>query len=314
MKITEKSQALKKRAKSFEVTVVESRDPAKQLYLTTPDVANELESLLLREGGMKPQVTLNITFKKKKKIVLGSEGQSKEVFEYKIAYFNRKAFTILNREDIIDALDKVAEEINNKIAVWLSEGSGWTIEVILQHYVNIVKYLPLRGNSYLQLPVELRNSKKGLINPKNEDDKCFLWCHNRHFKPLKNHPERITQSDKELAKKLDYSGITFPVTIKQIAQIERQNEININLFGYNSETKSVFPIRLSREHYHDHMELLYIEGQVDINRRERNVIKVIPVQKQHYVYIKDFNRLMFSFTKHEHKKHFLYALFAMLLF
>ena len=32
-------------------------------------------------------------------------------------------------------------------------------------------------------------------------------------------------------KKLDYSGITFPVTIKQIPQIERQNQININLFG-----------------------------------------------------------------------------------
>ena len=51
---------------SFEVTVVESRDPAKQLYLTTTDVANELESLLLREGGMKTQVTLHITLKRKK--------------------------------------------------------------------------------------------------------------------------------------------------------------------------------------------------------------------------------------------------------
>ena len=66
VKITEKSQAFKKRVKSFEVTVVESVDPVKQLYLTTPDVAKELEGLLLREGGMKPQVTLHITFKKKK--------------------------------------------------------------------------------------------------------------------------------------------------------------------------------------------------------------------------------------------------------
>ena len=303
MKITEKSQAFKKRFKSFEVTVVESVDPAKQLYLTTPDVAKEIETLLLREGGMKTQVSLHVTFKKKR-IVLGSEGQSEEVFECKNAYFNSKAFTILNKEEIIDALDKTAKEINNKIAVWLSEGSGWTIEMILRHYINIVKYLPLRGNSYLQLPVELRNSKKGLINIKNEDDKCFLWSHNRHLNPLKIHPERITQSDKELAKKLHYSGITFPVTINQIAQIERQNEININVFGYNSETKSVFPIRLSREHYHDHMELLYIEGEVDIKKREGNVIKVIPVQKKHYVYIKDFNSLMYSFTKMKCRKHF----------
>ena len=40
------------------------------------------------------------------------------------------------------------------------------------------------------------------------------------------------------------------------------------------------------------MELLYFEEE------EENGLK------QHYVYIKDFNRLMYSFTKHQHKKHF----------
>ena len=136
---------------------------------------------------------------RKKKI--NKDGE--KYFIYKEPYFSCKAFTIMNTDEIIDALDRAAEEINNKIATWLSEGSGWTIEEMLQHYVNIVKYLPLRGNSYLQLPVDLRNSKTGLINIKNEDDKCFLWSHNRHLNPLKIHPERITQSDKELAKKLD---------------------------------------------------------------------------------------------------------------
>ena len=61
---------------------------------------------------------------------------------------------------------------------------------------------------------------------------------------------------------------------------------------------------MSRENYDDHMELLYIEGEVYINKREKNVIKAIPVQNQHYVYIKDFNSLMYSFTKMKCKKHF----------
>ena len=115
------------------------------------------------------------------------------------------------------------------------------IEVILKHYINIAKYVPLRGSSYLPLPEEVSNSKKGLINIKNEDDRCFLWCHVRDLNPLKHHSERITQSDKEFVKKLDYNGITFPVTINQITQIERQNNITINVFGYNG---SVFPIRI----------------------------------------------------------------------
>ena len=117
VKINEKRQALKNRVKSFEVAIIERKDPTKQLYYTTPDVAKELESILYRDGGMKAQVTLHITFKKKK-IRYGTDGQAEEVFEYKDAYFNSKSFIILNEDEIIEALDKAAEEINNKIAIW----------------------------------------------------------------------------------------------------------------------------------------------------------------------------------------------------
>ena len=41
----------------------------------------------------------------------------------------------------------------------------------------------------MDLPVELRSPRKGLINIKNKDKKCFLWCHVRHL--LNKHPERI---------------------------------------------------------------------------------------------------------------------------
>ena len=290
--IVKRRQALRNRVKSFEVAIVERKDPHKQLYYTTPGVAEELEDILNRDGGMKAQVTLHVIFKKKK-IEYGDDGQAEEVFEYKDAYFNSKAFTILNEYQIIDALDKAAEEINNKIAFWLSEGSGWTIVEIRSHFVNIVKYLPLKGNSYIPLPEELRNSMCGLINLKNIDNECFRWCHNRHLNPLKVHPERITKSDRESVKGLDYSGISFPVTINQINRIERQNKININLFGYNTEKKSVYPIRISEENYDDHIELLYIEGKNELGEKTT-----------HYVYIKDFNRLMFNFTKYKGKKHF----------
>ena len=71
---------------------------------------------------------------------------------------------------ITGALDKAAEEINNKIAGWLSEGSGGAIDEIQHHYFDIAKYVPLRGNSYIPLPEELRHPMKGLINLKNEDN------------------------------------------------------------------------------------------------------------------------------------------------
>ena len=290
--IIKRRQALRNRVKSFEVSLIEQKDPYKQLYYTTPGVAKELGSILNRDGGMKVQVTLHVTFKKKK-IEYRDDGQAEEVFEYKDAYFNSTAFTILNDYQIIDALDKAAEEINNKIAFWLSEGSGWTIVEIRSHFVNIVEYLPLRGNSYIPSPKELRNSMCGLINPKNIDNECFRWCHNRHLNPRKVHPERITKSDRESVKELDYTGITFPVTINQINRIEKQNKININLFGYDTVKKSIYPIEISKESYDDHLDLLYIEGKNNLGE-----------ETTHYIYMKDFNRLMFTFTKHKGKKHF----------
>ena len=96
-----------------------------------------------------------------------------------------------------------------------------------------------------------------------------------------------------LLKKLDFSGIKFPVTIDQINRIEKQNKINIYLYGYDAVKKSVYPIYHSPEGYDDCLDLLYIEGKNELGE-----------ETTHYVLIKDFNRLMFNFTKHKGKKHF----------
>ena len=85
-----------------------------------------------------------------------------------------------------------------RIDNWINEGSGWIVELIESQYINISTYRPLSGSSYVKLPAELRSSKKGLINIKNNDQKCFLWCHVRHINPPKEHPEKIRNEDKKL--------------------------------------------------------------------------------------------------------------------
>ena len=86
------------------------------------------------------------------------------------------------------------------------------------------------------------------------------------------------KEDKKFIKKLNYKGITFPVQIRDIPKIEQQNEINVNVFGYD----------ISSEQFKKHMELLLIsEGD-----------------NKHYVLIKDFNRFMFQQTNHKSKKSF----------
>ena len=55
----------------------------------------------------------------------------------------------------------------------INEGSGWKVEPIESQYINISTYRPLSGSCYMDLPVELRSPRKGLINIKNKDQKCF---------------------------------------------------------------------------------------------------------------------------------------------
>ena len=274
--ISQVEKALKGFTKSFDVELRDNKDPLLQLQKSRRAVEYLFNNLLVQTKGFKFVETLQVKFVK--------HSNDKKIL--KNGYFNSITDLIINETDIKLAIQASQQQILNKIAQWISEGSGWTIQLIENHYINIVNYNPLKGSSYIELPQELRNSAKGLINMKNKDNKCFRWCHIRHLNPQDMDPQRIKKTDKQYIEKLDYSSIEFPVTVKQINKIEKQNKICINLFGY--EEKQKFPIYISKEKYQDHMELLLItEGE-----------------NQHYVLIKDFNKFMFNQTKHEHRKYF----------
>ena len=126
---------------------------------------------------------------------------------------------------------------------------------------------------------ELKNSKKGLINIKNNDNKCFLWFHIRHL-------NLITKKDKEMINKLDYEEIKFPFSKKDYYKIERQNNICISVFCY--ENGLTYPVYVSNQEFTDCMDLLLISNE----------------NESHYLYIKDFNRFMCNKIKNKNKKYF----------
>ena len=99
---------------------------------------------------------------------------------------------------------------------------------------------------------ELKNSKKRLINIKN-NDKCFLWCHIRHLNPLKIHPERITKVIKKMGNDLDHKDITFPVSKKDYKKMEQKNNICINVFCYENDL--VYPVHILKQKFEDFMDL-----------------------------------------------------------
>ena len=70
------------------------------------------------------------------------------------------------------------------------------------------------------MSIELCSPRKGLINIKNNDQKCFLWCHVRHINPTQDHAGRIKKPDRRIASNLNYEGIEFPVQEKDLARLK----------------------------------------------------------------------------------------------
>ena len=136
------------------------------------------------------------------------------------------------------------------------------------------------------MPHRLRNSMKGLINIRNNDNKCFFSCPIRHLNPLKIHPQRITKADRNMVNDLHYDDIKFPVSEKDFGEIKKENNISINAFCY--EKKLVCPIHISDQIFEDCIDLLFTTNE----------------NKSHYAYIKDFNRFMCNKTRCKIKKHF----------
>ena len=95
-------------------------------------------------------------------------------------------------------------------------------------YINISTYRPLSVSSYMDLPVELRSPRKGLINIENKNQKYFLWClldvlilrrikNVRRFKNVQKEFKKLTI---KIAQKLDYDGIEFSVQEKILTRLK----------------------------------------------------------------------------------------------
>ena len=93
--------------------------------------------------GFKFIETLEVTFEKD--IIYSKTGKCVSI--YKTAFFNGKAETITKFDDIKLELNMSRQEILNMIDKWVSNSSGWVIDRIDSHYLNVTLYKPLDGSS-----------------------------------------------------------------------------------------------------------------------------------------------------------------------
>ena len=88
-----------------------------------------------------------------------------------------------------------------------------------------------------------------------DDNECFKWSIVRYLNPADPNPARITKADKDFTKKLDFKDIKFPVKIRDIHKIGKNNFIDISIFGY--ENKEKYPIYESKKFCEKKVMLIY---------------------------------------------------------
>ena len=146
-----------------------------------------------------------------------------------------------DENELYNMLDTIEEKIQK---LEHAEGTGWRLHSVINLELHTVEWVPLRGSSYIELPKELKD-KKAIINMKNEDNRCFIWCVLRALYPVKWDKNSIDKTLKSKIETLNTTGIEYPVSLSDIKKFECLNSnISITVFGYN-EKGIVYPLRIS---------------------------------------------------------------------
>lgn len=182
-------------------------------------------------------------------------------FEFGIKSFNTKNEIICLSTILSDVYEIWKTTIKTKSDEFNERSSGWRLLEILHLEININKYKPLHGSSYIDLPDKIK-AKKAVINIKNDDNKCFAYAINSALNPTNDHPCRVS-SYPNFHDHLNFDGIEFPIKFKDIHKFEKQNNISVNVFGLNEKgDKLMGPLHHTTHRQSTHINLLYLEHGV----------------------------------------------------
>ena len=155
-------------------------------------------------------------------------------------------------------------------------GSGFVLDGVIEFTLVITQFNPLSGSSYIPTPPSIAK-KKAVSNIKNADQFCFQWAILSCLYPPKNNPCRVSNYH-QYHTTLNFEDISFPVKVQDIPKFEKINpEISVNVISLDPENKGYCVEYLSPERYRNH---------------HVNLLLLHDANTQHYVWIKNFSRLL----------------------
>ncbi|XP_072931917.1 uncharacterized protein [Epargyreus clarus] len=188
-------------------------------------------------------------------------------------------YTVSQGDDLNIFFSSLIETLSNKISSFEKKDSGWSLTQIKHLEMNINKFNPLRGTSYIDLPHDIK-VRKAVINVQNADNMCFKWALLSALYPTTSKSNRVSSYSMH-SNKLNFNGISFPVKLSDVPKIEKLNNISINIFGleYNREKKIhdvIGPLIMTKFRKSVHINLLYLKKGLNA----------------HFCYIKNMSRLV----------------------
>ena len=150
---------------------------------------------------------------------------------------------------------------------------------VIFHQLNLT-----RGSSCLPLPYWLVR-KKAIVNPHNDDEECFKWSVIAAEKVGMKDPQRVSNLRK-FKDNYDWSGLEFPVSIKDIGKFESRNNVSVNVLAVEDRD-------------------IYIHRKGRRVGREINLLKVYEDGIRHYTAVKSLSILLSSKNSNtKRKQHF----------
>ncbi|GBC54430.2 hypothetical protein RIR_jg40582.t1 [Rhizophagus irregularis DAOM 181602=DAOM 197198] len=207
------------------------------------------------------------------------------IYRYNIPFKTRN-MPILPSTDINGTFNFALARIMQKVEDYVNYGSGWEFYRVEKIFIEISQFQPPTGAGHIPLPKDLA-MKKGVVNPANDDDKCFQWAILAALHPVEKNAERISKY-KEYVNELNFEGIEFPVQADEVIlrRFERQNP-TIALCICEWRDHRLCPIYVTDR---DHQQ----------GRKIIDLVLISNGEKQHYCWIKNMSRLVNKRTRNGH--------------
>lgn len=246
-----------------------------ETFLTkcVPIVENKLITLL--------SIFRNIKFQLSIKVGLVKYNSTTNSYFNAYPFFTSTLVNVYNKYNITAKIQDSNRLILKSFDNFINLGSGWTLDKIIRLDIRVFKFKPLRGGNGVknQLPKILKN-KRAIINIPCKDNKCFLYAIASLIAPQKLNRHYFKQYDNVL-KNFKLDNIRLPMALADIPKFERQNSININVFGFDSSPYC-----------------LYISALRNIQ-----IVNLL-LYKKHFYPITNFSRFMSGFCRKSQTKSF----------